>query len=182
VQKKVLVAVADGVEEVETLAPIDVLRRAGADVTIAAAGKNLTITASRGVKLIADKLISDCITETYDLIVLPGGQPGAENLRDCKELITLLKLQRDAKRFYAAICASPVVVLQHHGLLDGVGRATCHPALFNQLKNGLQERVVVDQNCITSQGPGTALEFGLKLAELLFNREIADKIRYSMVV
>ena len=79
--KKVLVPIADGCEEIETACIVDILRRAEADVTIASVN-NLQITASRGMKLIADKLISECVNDPYDLIVLPGGMPGAENLRD----------------------------------------------------------------------------------------------------
>ena len=122
---KVLIAIADGIEELEAVTVIDVLRRAQADVTVAGvSGKQ--ITASRGVKIIADALISECIDETYDLIVLPGGLPGAENLRDSIELTNMLKKQADSDRLYAAICASPAYILQQHGLLKG-RRATCYP-------------------------------------------------------
>lgn len=179
-RKKILIALADGVEEIETIAPADILRRAGAEVTLAAVA-NLDITAACETKIVADKSIDSCLNETYDLIVLPGGMPGAEHLRDSAELTALLKRQHAENRYLAAICASPVVVLQHHGLLDGL-RATCHPALFGELKNGVNERVVVDKNCITSQGPGTAIEFGLKLVEILFNKDRAAKLKKSMVV
>jgi protein deglycase len=180
-RKKILVAVADGVEEIETIVPIDVLRRAGAEVIVAAAS-SLNIAASRGVNFVADKLIRDCVNDQYDLIVVPGGSPGAENLRDCAVLTELLKKQYAEKRLYAAICAAPVVVLQHHGLLEGIARATCHPALAKDLHNKVDERVVVDKNCITSQGPGTAMEFALKLVELMFGNDMAAKLKKSMVV
>ena len=84
----VLVPIADGTEEIEAVVVIDVLRRVKAEVTVAAIGDNLPITASRQVKLMADKLLTDCVNETYDLIVLAGGMPGAEHLRDCAELIS----------------------------------------------------------------------------------------------
>jgi protein deglycase len=180
-RKKILVAVADGVEEIETVVPIDVLRRAGAEITVAAVA-SLNIAASRGVNLVADKLIRECVDDKYDLIVVPGGAPGAENLRDCAELTALLKKQYAENRLYAAICAAPVVVLQHHGLLHGVARATCHPALAKELYNNVDERVVVDKNCITSQGPGTAMEFSLKLVDLLFGNDMVAKLKKSMVV
>ena len=116
--KKVLVPIADGTEEIEAVTLIDVLRRAGVQVTVASVSA-LQVTASRGVKLVADKLIADCKNEPYDLIVLPGGMPGAEHLRDCTALIALLKAQQQGGKLYGAICASPAVALAPHGLLDG---------------------------------------------------------------
>ena len=178
--KKVLVAVANGVEEVETISVVDVLRRAGAELTIASIN-DLQITASRGVKIIADKLLTDCHNETYDLIVIPGGMPGAENLRDSKPLIEMLTKQRDDGRWYAAICASPVVVFQHHGLLVGK-KATAYPSMLMELENVSKEHVVVDQNCVTSQGPGTALEFGIKLVELLYGEKKSQEIAQGMLI
>src|SRR4030042_3401980 len=113
--KKVLIAIADGTEELEAVTIIDTLRRAQADVTIASVG-NRQITASRKTKIVADCLIADCVNQDYDLIVLPGGMPGAEYLRDCRELKKLLGKQSATGKLYAAICASPAVVLQAHGL------------------------------------------------------------------
>ena len=179
--RKVLVAIADGIEEIEAVCIIDVLRRAGADVTVASVN-DLQITASRGVKITADKLISDCRDNTYDLIALPGGIPGAEHLRDSKELKILLMKQQQEGRLYAAICASPAVVLQHHDLL-GERKATCHPYCSDQIKNktSIKERVVVDNNCITSRGPGTALDFAIKLVEMLYNEQKAVDIAQPML-
>ena len=180
--KKVLVPIADGIEEIEAVCIIDVLRRAGADVTVASVGK-LQVTASRGVNLVADELISQCADKTYDLIALPGGMPGAEHLRDSKELELMLRRQSDENRLFAAICASPAVVLLHHGLL-GRRRATCHPNFAERLNNteAVESRVVVDGNCITSRGPGTALEFALKLVELLFGQAKAAETVVPMLV
>ena len=179
--KKVLVAVADGCEELEAVAIIDVLRRAGAEVVVASVGE-LEITASRGVKIVADKVIADCANEAFDMIVLPGGMGGAEHLRDSVELIAMLKEQKAAGRFYAAICAAPAVVLQEHGLLEGA--ATCYPSLREKLKSVRAEdkSVVVSGNCITSQGPGTAIAFSLKLVELLFGGEMAKNVADGMLV
>jgi protein deglycase len=179
-RKKVLVPVADNVEEIETIGIVDVLHRAGAEVTIAAIN-NLEITAANGTKIVADKLLTDCKNLTFDLIALPGGMPGAEYLRDSALLTDMLIAQAQAQRFYAAICASPVVVLQYHGLLEGK-KATCHPALFEQMRNLSRERVVVDGNCITSQGPGTVFEFAIKIAELLFNKDCTAKVATAMVM
>ena len=120
--KKVLVPIANGSEEIEAVCIIDTLRRAGLEVTVASVA-DVQIEASRGVKIVADASIGDCAGQTYDAIVLPGGMPGAEHLRDSAPLVEMLKKQKDAGRLYAAICASPAVVFQHHGLLEGV-RAT----------------------------------------------------------
>lgn len=180
--KKVLVPIADGTEEIEAVCIIDVLRRAGASVTVASVDE-LQVTASRGVKLVADKLITDCVDETYELVVLPGGMPGAEHLRDSKELETILRNQKQEERLYGAICASPAVVLQHHGLLDQ-RRATCHPNFVGELKNTdlVESRVAVDGTCVTSRGPGTALEFALKLVEMLYGEEKAQEVAAPMVI
>ena len=180
--KNVLVPIADGSEEIEAVCIIDVLRRAGAEVTVASVGE-LQVTASRGVKLVADKRMVSCVETTYDLIVLPGGMPGAEHLRDSKPLVKMLKRQQEEGRLYAAICASPAVVFKHHHLL-GQRRATCHPGFADQLDNteAVEERVVVDGTCITSRAPGTAIEFALKLVELLYDKEKAQKVAQPMLV
>lgn len=179
--QSVLVPIADGTEEIEAVCIIDVLRRSGSEVTVASVGE-LQITASRGVKLVADTLISECMNVTYDLIALPGGMPGAENLRDSQELTRMLQHQQREGRLYAAICAAPAVVLQHHGLL-GPRRATCHPNFEGYLQNtaAIASRVVVDGNCITSRGPGTALEFALKLVELLYGSQKAREVSGPML-
>ena len=147
--KEVLVPVADGIEEIETVCIVDTLRRGGASVTVAAVAQ-LEITASRGVKLVADKRISDCTDQQYDLIALPGGMGGAEQLRDCPELIEMLKQQKSQGKLYAAMCASPAVILSHHGMINDK-KATCHPALADKFvcKEKSTDRVVTDGNCIT---------------------------------
>ena len=179
--KTVLVPIADGSEEVEAVSIIDVLRRAGAAVTVASVGEK-QITGSHGIKLVADKLIADCLEAEYDLIALPGGLPGADNLRDSEELERLLKVQKEEGRYYAAICASPAVVLQHHGLLAS-RRATCHPFFVEQLQpnDAIESRVVVDGTCITSRAPGTALEFALKLVEILYGTKKAEEVAAPML-
>lgn len=180
--KKVLVPIADGTEEIEAVCIIDTLRRAGAEVTVASVD-GIQVTASRGLKLVADARIADCASRTYDCIALPGGMPGAEHLRDSTELTGILKKQKQAGRLYGAICASPAVALQPHGLLDKV-KATCYPALQNKLDPEYisDDRVVVDGNCVTSQGPATAIEFALKLVELLFGPDKAKEVGGAMLV
>ncbi len=179
--KKVLVPIANGTEELEAVGIIDTLRRAGANVTVASV-QDLQITGCCETKIIADKLISACMNEDYDMIVLPGGLPGAEYLRDSEELTQLLKKQAENGKYYAAICAAPVVVLQHHGLLKGK-KATVNPALADKLKNreDVEQRVIVDGNCITSRARGTVLEFSLQLVANLFGKDKADELKRSML-
>lgn len=180
---KVLVPVADGSEDIETVTLVDVLRRAGADVTLAsvAPDNRLEITASRGIRMIADRPINECLQHEWDLVVLPGGMPGAENLRDCPVLVELLQQQKQAGRLYGAICAAPQVVLAHHGLLNDC-EATGHPGFRNSIPQASNARVVRDGICMTSQAPGTALEFALALVEALFGREKRDEVAGPMVV
>ncbi len=180
--KNVLVPIADGSEDIETVSIVDVLRRAGATVTVASVGA-LQVTAAHGLKLVADQVISECVNRSYDLIALPGGMPGAEHLRNSKELTEMLKHQQQDGKLYAAICASPTVVLNHHGLLAG-RKATAYPGFAEQLENteSIDSRVVTDDNCITSRAPGTAMEFALKLVEALYGEQKAKEIAQSMLV
>jgi 4-methyl-5(b-hydroxyethyl)-thiazole monophosphate biosynthesis len=180
--KSVLVPIADGNEEIEAVTIIDVLRRAGADVTVASVN-DLQITASRGVKLVADCRIDACADRLFDLVVLPGGMPGAEHLRDNPILAQILDHQHARGALYAAICASPAVVFEPHGLLQG-RQATAHPAFVDQLKDpsSASSRVVVDGNCVTSRGPGTAMEFALTLVGLLFGKAKRDEVAAPMVI
>jgi len=178
---KILVPIANGSEEIESVCIIDTLRRAGAEVTVASVAATRQVTCSRGVNLVADALIGDCAGTVYDLIVVPGGMPGAEHLRDSETLTALLKQQAQAGRWYAAICAAPVVVLQHHGLLEGL-RATCFPGFAQQLRNPVaaSERVVVDGRCVTGRGAGAAIEFALTLIERLDGPEKANEVGNRM--
>jgi protein deglycase len=183
---RALVPIADGSEEIEAVCIIDTLRRAGIDVTVASVMGRREVKASRGTRVLADALIEACANETYDLIVLPGGMPGAEHLRDSLQLAALLCAQREAGRAYGAICAAPAVALLPHGLLAG-HRATCFPSFMSHLDDArdveaVEDRVVVDNNVITSRGPGTAIEFSLKLIEVLFDAETAATIGERMLV
>ncbi len=178
-----LVPIADGSEEIEAVGIIDVLRRAGVEVTVASVEERVQVTASRRTGLVADCLLADCADRMFDLIALPGGMPGAEHLRDSALLTGMLKAQQAAGRWYAAICAAPVVVLQHHGLLAG-RRATCHPSVAGQLAQAeaVEQRVVVDGHCITSRAPGTAIEFALSLVQALCGEAMAQDVARHMLV
>ena len=179
--KSVLVPIAEGIEEIEAVCIVDTLRRAGAEVTVASVGA-MQVTASRGVKLAADATVAACKGQTYDLIALPGGMPAAEHLRDSADLIAMLTEQKSAGRMYAAICAAPAVVLRPHGLLKNV-QATCYPSMQSQLDADFasRERVVVHGQCVTAQGPAVAIEFALKLVEMLFGQGKAKEVGEAML-
>ena len=180
--KTVLVPISDGVEEIEAVVTIDTLRRADLEVVVAAAGNSKQIKASRGVNLVADLMIADCAGMDFDCIVLPGGMPNSECLRDNRELTEMLKKQAASDKYIAAICAAPAVVLAHHNLI-GDRKATCYPTLIDQLgENGtITESVVVDGKFVTSQGPGTTLEFALKLVGLLCGESIRLEVAGTML-
>ncbi len=182
-KKKILVPIGNGTEEIEAVCIIDVLRRAGAEVTVASVEKELQITASRGVKIVADARIEDCAKTSFDLIALPGGMPGAERLRDSKPLADLLRRQKADEKPYAAICAAPAVALQPHGLLEG-RKATTHPGFVDQLADAAsaENRVVTDGTVVTSRAPGTAIEFALALVALLYGRDKAEEVAEPMLV
>lgn len=180
--KRVLIPVADGSEDIETVALIDVLRRAQFNVTVASVMPDqLQITASRGTHIVADTLLDACLQDTFDAIALPGGLPGANYLRDCATLITLLHAQKTAGRLFAAICASPAVVFTHHGL-DSGHKTTAHPGFTHTLQHFQDARVVVDGHCITSQGPGTSIEFALAIVEYLAGKSAANAVAAPMVL
>ena len=178
--KQVLVPVAQGIEEMEAITIIDVLRRAGARVTVASVDEK-TIHAARGICFEADCLIGECMEEDFDLIALPGGIPGAENLAASSELAELLKRQAAKDAFYGGICASPAVVLHPLGLVRD-GAVTCHPGFAHLIGNTSGERVTTDGCCITSRGGGTSLDFALALVERLFSKEILEEVRKGLAL
>lgn len=184
--KTALVPIAEGCEEIELVTIVDVLRRAGVEVTVASANRDqkLQITASRGVKITADMMLDDCAQNHYDLIAVPGGLPGAEHLAEHPVLDLMLRDQAAQGKLFAAICAAPALVLAPKGLLlDKI--ATCYPNFQQALEAKEVDsaaRVVVDGNCITSQGPGTALDFALELVEQLCGLVKREEVGAPMVL
>jgi len=166
--KKVLVALAPGFEEIETVTVVDILRRAGARVTLAGTEEG-PIEGSRGVRVLSDAVFGRLPDEeSFDLLVLPGGQPGTDNLARDPAVLARLKHMAESGKLIAAICAAPLV-LEQEGLLAGKA-ATSHPSVAGRLNPGryVEGRVVVDGNIITSRAPGTAMEFALALVDALF--------------
>ncbi|CAM3512823.1 Chaperone protein YajL [Vibrio aerogenes CECT 7868] len=184
--KKILVPVAPGSEEMEAVTIIDIMIRAGYDVTVASAdfSGRLTFKASRGVTLTADCLLVDIADEEFDAIILPGGLEGSEIFKDSTVLIEMLKQQQYDGRLVAAICAAPALVLQHHQLYPKA-IMTCHPSFKDTIPHAQwrEKRVTYDKNhkLITSQGPGTALEFAMEIVIYFSGKAHAWKIAEPMV-
>jgi 4-methyl-5(b-hydroxyethyl)-thiazole monophosphate biosynthesis len=179
---RALVPLAQGCEELEAVTVIDLLRRAGVEVVTAGLDAS-PVTASRGVRLIPDTSLEQVLGEPFDMVVLPGGQPGADHLRDDPRIGQLL--QRTAQRgaFTAAICAAPKV-LAHAGLLAG-RRATSYPRALSGLElpgtELTEDPVVVDGRVITSRGPGTAMDFALELISLLAGPDRRREVEEGLV-
>ncbi|EMK6669180.1 DJ-1/PfpI family protein [Vibrio fluvialis] len=184
--KRILVPIAPGTEEMEAVTIVDILVRAGYQVVVASAdfdGK-LTMTASRGVTLTAECKLVDVADDEFDAVVLAGGVGGAENFRDSTLLVEIIKQQKYDGRLVAAICASPAVVLQHHDLFPGA-LMTCHPNFQDRIPQDLwrNRRVTFDvnNNLLTSQGPGTALEFAVEIIVQLSGKELAREVALPLV-
>ncbi len=165
---KVLVPLAQGCEEVEAVTIIDLLRRAGIEVVSAGLDAQ-PVTASRGVRLIPDTTLDDALKQEFDMLVLPGGMPGAANLKDDLRIIALLQKMAREDKYLCAICAAPIV-LAAAGLLDGKA-ATSYPGFVDKMNlpgtTYRHDPVVRDGKTITSRGPGTAMDFALELIEVL---------------
>lgn len=178
----VLVPLAQGCEELEAVTIIDLLRRAGINVVTAGLDGN-PVRASRGVMLVPDTELDTALERNYDMVVLPGGAEGANNLKNDTRINELLKAMADSGRFTAAICAAPKV-LAASGVLDG-RQATCYPGHIDR-DNPQQIRlsddpVVVDGKVITSRGPGTAMDFALTLIETLAGKAKRDEVEAGLV-
>ncbi len=166
---KVLVPLAQGCEEIEAITVIDILRRAGIEV-ISAGLDAQPVRASRGVMLVPDTTLDAALQHDFDMVVLPGGQPGTNNLKADARITQLVKSMAQQGKFAAAICAAPSV-LATAGLLDG-RHATSFPGALDSFPQVQQQHaaVVEDGKLITSRGPGTAMDFALTLVERLLGK------------
>jgi 4-methyl-5(b-hydroxyethyl)-thiazole monophosphate biosynthesis len=183
--KRAIVLLAEGFEEVEAVTPVDYLRRAGIEVTTAAAGRDRNVRGARGVPVTADAVLGDLAGKGgaayWDAVILPGGMPGASNLAASGEAGALIKEMAAAGKVVAAICASPAVVLAPLGLLAG-RRFTCFPGMEKQVSGARWsgDRVVADGNLVTSRGAGTAGEFAVavigKLLSPAEGKKVADAV------
>jgi 4-methyl-5(b-hydroxyethyl)-thiazole monophosphate biosynthesis len=185
--KKALVLLAEGFEEVEAVTPIDYLRRAGVEVTIAATGKSKTVKGSHGIEINADAFLVDLLRKgtasAFDAVVLPGGMPGAANLAASKDVGDLLKEAAAKGKLACAICASPAVALAPLGILKGK-KFTCYPGMEEKVRDASwsEDRVVTDGNIITSRAAGTAGEFAAAIITALVNKAEAEKLIKSVLL
>ncbi len=178
---KVVVFLADGCEEIEALTPIDVLRRANVNVVGVSISDTLIVKGGHNIVIMADKLFNEVDFDKVDMVVLPGGLGGRDNLMAHKGVVDICKKLNSKGKFVTSICASPSV-LGENNILKG-RKAICYPGFESQLKGAeiVTENVVEDENIITSRGPATALEFSLKLAEVLVGREAAENVAKGML-
>ncbi len=178
---KVVVPLADGFEEIEAMTIIDVLRRAGIEVTAAGLHSG-PIEGAHRVRVVADAAIDTITSDDFDMIVLPGGQPGSDNLNANEMVRSLIRDFVGKGKLTGAICAAPYV-LASAGILEGK-KATSFPSYSGKLSGAIyQEKTVVeDGNIMTSRGPGTAACFALAIVERLVGKEKAKSIREAMLV
>jgi len=172
---KILIVFATGFEEVEALTTVDLLRRVDLDVTIAGLERDV-VTGAHDITVKCDLYYEDIEQEHYDCLILPGGQPGTDNLRANHKVVNWVKNYYNSGKLIAAICAAPVV-LHTAGILDGK-KVTSYPSEKEVFSNCmyLEEPVVQDGNVITSRGVGTAIEFALKIVENMKGKESADQL------
>lgn len=180
---KVLIPLADGCEEVEAVTLVDLLRRAGIEVVTAGlAAKPQAIRASRGTVLVPDTTLDEAMTQDFDMVALPGGQPGTDNLNADRRIHALLEKMARQEKYIAAICAAPKV-LADAGLLKG-RRATSFPGSLNPAQLAgvrYEERAVVqDGHILTSRGPGTAMDFALSLIAILTDTATRDRVEKGL--
>lgn len=179
---KVLIPLANANEEMEVITIIDALRRANAAVVVASAEDGVEIVARHNTRIVADVLLDAAADQQFDLIIVPGGMPGAKTLAGKEKLVALLKKQAEANRPYAAIGAATAQVLQPHGLLKGK-KATTGTSMACLLADAgeCENRVLVDGNLITSRGPGTAMEFAVAVVEKLMGSEAAREVAEGLL-
>lgn len=182
---KVLVPLAQGCEELEAVTIIDLLRRAGMTVITASLDDN-PVVCSRGVVLVADQLLDNLIDEasiaSFDLMVLPGGLPGADNLNADARIHQLISQLSSAGKYIGAICAAPKVLVDN-GVLDNK-HATAYPGALDSTDSSavtlLPDAIVIDDKVITSRGPGTAMDFALQLIEIIMGKEVRDSVEQPL--
>ncbi|MDI6810780.1 MAG: DJ-1/PfpI family protein [archaeon] len=178
--KNAVLFLATGFEEIEAISIVDTLRRAGVEVTIAGLQAG-AIEGAHGIKVVPDTTIGEIEIEKFDSVILPGGNPGYVNLGKDQRVLDAVKTAFEVGKIVAAICAAPSV-LAKVGILKGK-RATIYPGMETALTGAkhINERVVMDGKLVTSQGPGTALEFAITLVELLVGKPKAQEVKSALV-
>ena len=182
--KKVALFIENGSEELEVIAPLDIMRRANLEVDLISANNEDFITSSHNVKIIADKKINEVNNILdYDAIVIPGGMPGSTLLRDNKKIIEFYQTMYNSGKLVAAICAAPIV-LSAAGITDDK-EVTSYPGFDKEInyKNYNSDKaVVIDKNVITAQGPAVAILFGYEIVNYLLQDNTAEDVKQAMLV
>lgn len=182
--KKTYLFLADGFEETEALATVDLLRRAGLAIETVSVSETLAVRGSHGIEVAADIMLADCPDEAA-LYICPGGMPGSSNLAANARVCELLSAQHERGGRVAAICAAPAVVLAPLGILDGYD-ATCYPGFEEGLMAGgahyKKQRVVVDRKTITANGPSSVIPFALSIIEALDSQDKADEVAAGILL
>ena len=182
--KKVALFIENGSEELEFIAPLDIMRRANLEVDLISANNEDFITSSHNVKILADKKINEVNNILdYDAIVIPGGMPGSTLLRDNKKIIEFYQTMYNSGKLVAAICAAPIV-LSAAGITDDK-EVTSYPGFDKEInyKNYNSEKaVVIDKNVITAQGPAVAILFGYEIVNYLLQDNTAEDVKKAMLV
>lgn len=178
---KVLVTLATGFEEIEAITVVDILRRVEIDVTTAYLDENPVI-GSHNISINADKCLSDLKSDDFDCIILPGGLPGSENLKNDDTVISFVKNINSRGGYVAAICAAPIV-LGHAGIVEGKN-ATCYPGFEGAMKgaNYTSQPAEVDGNIITGKGPGCSIPFALEIVKALKGEEVMTELKNIMQI
>jgi 4-methyl-5(b-hydroxyethyl)-thiazole monophosphate biosynthesis len=179
--KKVFLFLADGFEEIEAVAPIDILRRAEIDITTVSVMKTKEVTGTNNVTITADELFDEVDFSGNDMLILPGGMPGTTNLDNHAGLKELIKKQAMEKGKISAICAAPSI-LGKMGLLEGK-EAIAYPGFEGFLKGAVisEKTVVKSDNIITAKGPGVALDFALAIVKDLKGKPTADEVADGLI-
>ena len=177
----VYIFLAEGFEDIEAVAVIDILRRADVTVSVVSIHDKKEVTSAHGLTIVCDILLDEVNLHRADMLVLPGGMPGTRNLAKSKKLLTILELAQKDDKYIAAICAAPTVLAQA-GLLTGK-KAICYPGFEAELTDAVihDDLVVRDGKLITSKGPGTAMLFGYALVDILKGNLESDAIRKAMI-
>lgn len=176
----VYILLANGFEEAEALVPADLLRRAGADVALVGV-TGQTVTGAHGISVNSDLTLEQVTPGTMELLMLPGGLGGVQNIGASTAAVELIQTAAKADCYLAAICAAPSLLLGPMGLLNG-RKAVCYPGMEDTMDGADPQKtasVVVDGDIITGEGPGAAFEFGLKLVEVLKGADIAEQVGHD---
>jgi 4-methyl-5(b-hydroxyethyl)-thiazole monophosphate biosynthesis len=170
--------IADGFEEIEATTTIDILRRGGINVTTAGL-QGTIVRGARGVKLITDIKMDDVNFDKFDGMILVGGDPGWRNLSLSKKIMDAIQKYHGSRKTLAAICAAPCILAKAGVLADR--KATVYPGMERDIPRPRNDRVLVDGHIITSQGPGTAVDFALKIVEMAAGKDKASKVKREIV-